>query len=121
MDFREEIVRQICGFPEYGDPPVSSAARPAEDLSLFKTQHIPVISDLRRNCVVCYKQGRGQRKVYSHSTAKNIMGYEYLSMVHVMLLCLVGYSLFYYFTLFSVGLPVVGRGGGELFLSPILM
>ena len=74
MEFREEIVRQICEFPEYGDPPVSSAARPARDLFLFDTQHMPVYCDIKRNCVVCYKQGRGQRKVYSYCSAPQCEG-----------------------------------------------
>lgn len=50
MEFREEIVRQICEFPVYGDPQVSSAARPAGDLCLFDTRHMPVYCDMKRNC-----------------------------------------------------------------------
>ena len=72
-EFREEIVRQICGFAEYGDPPVYSAGPTAEPC-LFETQHMPVYSDVKRNCVVCYKQGRGQRKVYSHCSAPQCEG-----------------------------------------------
>ena len=75
FEFREEIVRQICGFSEYGDPPVCSGgpAAPPEP-GLFDTQHMPVFSDVRRNCVVCYKQGRGEKKVYSHCSAIQCQG-----------------------------------------------
>ena len=27
-DFREEIVRQLCNFPEYDDPPIASRSNP---------------------------------------------------------------------------------------------
>jgi len=74
-EFRKEIVRQICGFPEYGDPPVSSGGPAAPpDPGLFDTQHMPVFSDSRKNCVVCYKQGRGERKVFSHCSAPQCGG-----------------------------------------------
>ena len=74
-EFREEIVRQICGFPEYGDPPICSRGQSASpEPSLFDTQHMPVFSDKRRNCVVCYKQGRGEKKVFSHCSAEQCKG-----------------------------------------------
>ena len=55
-DFREEIIRQLCDFPLYGDPPVSSASRsgPPPDPNGFETMHIPEFSDAKRQCVVCY-------------------------------------------------------------------
>ena len=62
-DFREEIIRGICGFPDYDDPPVSILGRPprsATQTSQFVTEHIPVQGEHRRNCVVCYKEGRGE-------------------------------------------------------------
>ena len=59
--FRAEIVRQLCGLPEYGLPPVSRASKPAPpppppDHSPFVTEHIPVLGEERRNCVVCWKR-----------------------------------------------------------------
>ena len=71
-DCREEIVRQLCHFPEYDDPPVSSRSRssaPSKDSRDYETVHMPVFSDERRSCVVCYKKGLGQLKVYSYCSA----------------------------------------------------
>ena len=65
--------RKLSGKSEYGDPPLYSAARPAEDPCCLKP-NMPVYSDVTRNCVVCYKQGRGQRKVYSHCSAPQCEG-----------------------------------------------
>ena len=62
-DFREEIIRGICGFPDYDDPPVSTLGRlprSATQTSQFVTEHIPVQGEHRRNCLVCYKEGRGE-------------------------------------------------------------
>lgn len=66
--FREEIVRQLCDFTEYV-PPVYSNVKPPAPPGQFETVHLPVFSDIKRNCVVCYKQGRGQLKVFSYSSA----------------------------------------------------
>ena len=71
-NFREEIVRQLCDFPEYGAPPAATTAKPAP--GEFETIHIPVFSDVRRNCVVCYKQGRGQLRVFSYCRAPQCEG-----------------------------------------------
>ena len=64
--FREEIVRQLCGFSEYENAPSGSNLKPAplppED---FETLHIPEYFELRKWCVVCYKQGL-DLKVQSH-------------------------------------------------------
>ena len=72
-DFREEIVCQICDFPEYDDPPVYSATRsvaPAE----YETVHVPVFSDVKTNCVVCYKQSKVEKKVFSYCSAPQCEG-----------------------------------------------
>lgn len=66
--FREEIVRQLCDFPEYV-PPVYSNVKPPAPPGQFETVHLLVFSDIKRNCVVCYKQGRGQLKVFSYCSA----------------------------------------------------
>ena len=71
--FREEIVRQICGFADYENPPVYSTARRVEP-GEFETVHMPVFVDQRRNCVVCYKQGRGQLNVFSTCSAPQCRG-----------------------------------------------
>ena len=74
-DFREEIIRGICGFPDYEDPPASISGRPPRpDTSQFVTEHIPVQAEHRRNCVVCYKEGRGEVKVQTYCSAPQSEG-----------------------------------------------
>ena len=55
-DFRDELARQICHFVEYGDPPVHTPGRERAQPSLFETLHVPVFSEDKKTCVVCYKQ-----------------------------------------------------------------
>lgn len=65
--FREEIVRQLCGFPEYDIPPVHATAKPAPPpMGEFETVHIPVSSDVRRRCVVCYNKTKSDCKVSTY-------------------------------------------------------
>lgn len=80
VDFREELVRQLCGFPEYDVPPVASRAKPAHPPGQFDTIHMPVFTqDIKRNCVVCYKEGRGQKQVHSYCSAPQCMKYLHVS------------------------------------------
>ena len=66
-DFREALVRQICGLDYYGDPPASENIQPVQD---YETVHMPEVSDaVRRNCVVCYAAGIGHGKVSTYCTA----------------------------------------------------
>ena len=69
VDFREALVRQICGWPEFDDPPAYERSVPGE--SQFQTDHIAVASEdgLRRNCVVCYREGRGEKRVSTYCAA----------------------------------------------------
>lgn len=60
--FCEEIVRDICGFEEYINPPVSTCT-PVDDPHDFETADVPVMTAERKNCVVCYKQGKGEQRV----------------------------------------------------------
>ena len=49
-NFREALVRQICGWPEYDNPPVYVPASPRG--SQFETAHIPHVSEnIKQNCV----------------------------------------------------------------------
>ena len=76
-DFREEIIRGICGFPDYDDRPVSTLGRPprsATQTSQFVTEHIPVQGEHKRNCVVCYKEGRGEVEVQTYCSAPQCEG-----------------------------------------------
>lgn len=73
-DFREEIVRQLCGLPEYDVPPVNTSVKRVPPPDEFDTVHIPEISDCRRRCVVCYKQCRVERKVSTFCSAPQCQG-----------------------------------------------
>ena len=76
-DFREALVRQICHWPEYEDPPAYVARTPSE--SQFETVHMPEVSEEKRNCVVCYKEGRGQRKVVTYCAAPQCQKYLHIT------------------------------------------
>ena len=69
VDFREALVRQICGWQEYYDPPAYEQSVPG--FSQFQTVHMPVASDdgIRRNCVVCYGKGRGKNRLITYCAA----------------------------------------------------
>ncbi len=67
VDFREALVRQLLGWPEYDDPPVYEKSVPGE--SQFETGHMPEVSEFRRNCVVCYREGRGQKRISTYCGA----------------------------------------------------
>ena len=68
--FREELVRQLCDFPEYDVPPVHGTAKPAPPPpGEFETVHIPVFSKEKKRCVVCYKKTKADNRVYSFCRA----------------------------------------------------
>ena len=69
VEFREASIRQICSWPEYDDPPAYVKSAPGH--SQFQTDHMLVASEegVRRNCFVCYKEGRGEKKVSTYCTA----------------------------------------------------
>ena len=73
-DFHEEIVREICGFEDYGDPPAYNLGRQRAQRSEFETVHVPRFSEQKKSCVVCYKQKKAQRKVYSYCAAPQCQG-----------------------------------------------
>ena len=73
-DFRDELVRQICGFDEYGDPPVHTPGRERAQPCVFEILHVPIFSEVKKACVVCYKQEKVQRKVYSYCAAPPCQG-----------------------------------------------
>lgn len=67
--FQEEIVRQICGFPEYDQPPLHTTAKPARpppDHGPYVTDHIPTVSEDRLMCIVCWKREEKNFKVNTY-------------------------------------------------------
>ena len=78
--YREELVRQICGFQEYQDPRKPSCTRPptatpSPPPGVFETVHIRVVhGELRRNCVVCYKRDGSEWRVNISCSAPQCNG-----------------------------------------------
>ncbi len=70
VDFREEIVRQLCGLAEYDRPPVYEAVQ-ADTTGQFCAAHVPELAEghVKRQCVVCYAAGRGQQQVRTYCSA----------------------------------------------------
>ena len=59
VNYREEVLPGLCGFPEYGPPPGQAAPKPAPpspDALRFVTEHIPYFSEERKTCVVCWQK-----------------------------------------------------------------
>lgn len=80
--FREELVRQLCDFPEYDVPPLHSTAKPAPPppLGEFKTVHVPVFTKDKKRYVVCYKKTKADNRVHCFCSAPQC-GKKYM---HVM-------------------------------------
>ena len=67
VNFREALVRQICGFHEYSAPPLNETV---PFVSNYDTIHMPEYGDgVRRSCVVCYRAGRGEKRVSTYCSA----------------------------------------------------
>jgi len=73
-EYREELVRQLSGLEEYGQPPVFRPGRTKEPAQ-FETVHIPQFSDTKRNCKVCYKTSKTELKVISYCSAPQCQVY----------------------------------------------
>ena len=70
VDYREAIIRQICGWEEYEAAPAYERPRPSTNNSQFEAVHLPkMMTGARRNCVVCYREGRGEKKVATYCAA----------------------------------------------------
>ena len=67
LEYREEIVRQVVGLNEYGQPPAYEKAK--KDPSSFETEHMLAFSASRCNCKVCYAKDGVERKVASYCSA----------------------------------------------------
>ena len=76
VEFREAVIRQLCGFEEYERPPVYD--QPRQIPTQFDTVHLPRMGDAHRNCVVCYREGRGERKVKTYCSAPQCQKYLHI-------------------------------------------
>ena len=72
INYREEIVRQLCDFPEFDHPPVHATTKPVPhppDHGRFVTEHIPIVGEERKMCVVCWKREKTVYKVRTYCSA----------------------------------------------------
>ena len=53
-------MRQICDLPEYADqPPVRTTPGSRKvDPDQFESVHMPVFTEEKKNCVVCYRESK---------------------------------------------------------------
>ncbi|KXJ06058.1 PiggyBac transposable element-derived protein 4 [Exaiptasia diaphana] len=73
VEFREELVRQLCGLEDYGQPP--AAKPPPREPGTFSTLHIPHFSQHKRQCKVCYDTAKTVLKVVSYCSAPQCQVY----------------------------------------------
>ena len=69
INFREELIKNLAGFQEYGVPDMDMRRPPVVKLSTYETVHIPMFSGEKRNCKVCYTQTKKELKVISYCSA----------------------------------------------------
>ena len=74
--FREDIVRKICDLPEYCEqPPVrTTPTNKKNSPEKFESVHMTIFMEGKKNCVVCYKENKVQRQVYSTCSAPMCKG-----------------------------------------------
>ena len=56
------MTRDLIDLHEYEDPPVSKPPSVSKDTE-FETVHIPLFTDKKRNCKVCYATSKKEYKV----------------------------------------------------------
>ena len=69
FEFRKALIRQICGWEEYDDPPAYERSAPGHNL--FQANHMPkpLEDGVRRDCFACYREGRGEKNVVTYCAA----------------------------------------------------
>ncbi|XP_048575717.1 piggyBac transposable element-derived protein 4-like [Nematostella vectensis] len=76
-EFREELVRQLVGLEEFGPPPAHKP--PTRAPNQFETVHMPMMSDVKRNCKVCYATTGKELKVRTYCEAPQCQAYLHLT------------------------------------------
>ncbi|XP_057291023.1 piggyBac transposable element-derived protein 4-like [Hydractinia symbiolongicarpus] len=66
--FREAVIRQLTSMEEYADPPVYNNFQAPID-KRYNTEHMPVFTEEKRNCKVCYAELKKQVRVYTKCSA----------------------------------------------------
>ena len=75
--YREELIRNICDLPDRGPPPSNETVRKV-NLGAFDLAHCPIFTNVRRQCVVCLREGRGHLLVFSSCSARQCQGLHML-------------------------------------------
>ena len=71
--YREELVRNLCDFPVTDYPPCNDSVKEST-LGAFDVVHCPIYLEVKKQCVVCLKEGRGRKLVYSSCSAPQCAG-----------------------------------------------
>ena len=77
LEFREELIRNLIDLDQYAERPLFRPRPPPQDKSQFQTDHIPVFSDTKRNCKVCYMTIKKEMKVRSYCSAPHCNIYRH--------------------------------------------
>lgn len=72
-EYREELVRQLAGLEEYGQPPAFRP--PTMEPDAFETAHIMKVSHKPRSCKVCYTTTKKELKVGTYCSAPQCQVY----------------------------------------------
>ena len=71
--YREELVRNICDLAKTDNPPTNQSVRDS-NLGKFDVVHCPIYLGVKKQCVVCVREGRGRFFVYSSCSAPQCQG-----------------------------------------------
>jgi hypothetical protein len=70
LEFREELVRDLTGFVQYGNPPLyDKLPKEPSKADTFHTDHMVEFDKVRRSCKLCYKKFKTENKVHSFCSA----------------------------------------------------
>lgn len=78
-EYREELVRQLADLEEYGQPPVYNRPTCTQHPGEFVTEHIPQVSETKRNCRVCYDTSKQALKVVTKCGAPQCQVYLHIT------------------------------------------
>jgi len=67
-EFREELVRQLADLEEFEQPPVHKPPK-KKSQDEYETIHLPLFTEVKRNCKVCYTLTKKELKVLSKCSA----------------------------------------------------
>ena len=69
----EDLVQNICDLHDRGTPPTNERVKES-NLDEFDVGHCPIYLNVRKQCVVCFRKGRGCKFVFSSCGAPQCQG-----------------------------------------------